>query len=250
MATKLSTDAKSLKETAGKNIVSSSSSTVSLQKATKDKLADAGSSTVVLDSQKVRDVVVASSTGTSAAEEKAVEAAVQAAVVSGGAVLRTDITPVSNNTESVVTDKLPSSVVPASQSKLQKTASILDDAIRESEEKERQAKLEEQKELESENLVYQLRASASQGEQREDGTVNQEEVDLDAMREAAATTVAEEVLREAETPEEETPEEEEEAPKSKFQKLIEWVKSDTKHMIIAVAVVAGCVVLIVKLIKK
>ena len=69
------------------------------------------------------------------------------------------------------------------------------------------------------------------------------------MRDAAAATVAENVLKEAEEPESD-PEEEQEAPKGKFQQLVEWVTSDTKHMLIAAAVVAGVAILIVKLIKK
>ena len=246
MAKKSSIDAKSLKGTAA----SSSSSTASLQKATKEKLSEAGSSTVVLDSQKVRDVVVASSTGTSAAEVKAVATTMQAAsMLKEDAVSGPRVTPKSRNTETLVTEKIPSSVAPVSQSTLNKTNSILDDAIRESEEEERQEQLEEQKELESENLVHELRASATRGEQREDGTVDPEEVDLDAMRDAAAATVAENVLKEAEEPESD-PEEEQEAPKGKFQQLVEWVTSDTKHMLIAAAVVAGVAILIVKLIKK
>lgn len=251
MATEQKISPAALKRTASKTVISTASSDVATLKATKLKLAETGSKPVVLNTQTVRDVAVVASVSNNPASEKVMAATVNAAtLLSGEQTSKPLVTPKRRDT-GVVTAAVPTTPIPVSKSTNEKSVSILNDAIRTAEEEEYKERLAIEAENEREQLVYKLRASATEGDQHDDIQVNPEDVNLTAMQEEAAIKAAEMNLSGGE-PESQEPEpaQEPEAPKSTLDKVIEWIKADTLHTIVAIAVVASVIYGIVKLIKK
>ena len=241
----------SSKKVLGTNIVSSSSTTPSTRSASSTKLLEANQPAVVISTKAVRDSAVAS-TSTSTASTRSTTAAITAAeVLTDKPVVSTPtvtskprIMPVAP-TSTVVTTPVTTGTPLISKSQNDKITSILDGAIRDSEEENRKKQLEAEEEAQKQALIYELSKGGSNGESREPETINPEEVDLQAMQDEAAKKAAEQALNGQDAPAEKEPEapaEDQPVEEPKwYEKLMEH---KTAVICVAVAVLAIIVVII------
>lgn len=233
----------------GTNIVSSSSTTPATLSASSTKLLDANKPAVVISTKEVRDSAV-KATSTSTASTKSTAVAITAAevltvkpVAETPTVSKPLITPKPRT--DLVTTPVTSSTPQVSKGQTDKITSILDGAIRDSEEENRKKQLEAEEEAQKQALIYELSKGGSNGEQREPETVNPEDVDLEAMQAEAAKVAAEQALNGQEAPAEakpEAPAEDQPVDEPKwYEKLLEH---KTAVICGAVAVVALVIVFI------
>ena len=242
--------ANALKASATKVTVSSSSTTPVTLAASKTKLADANKPAVVLNENIIREAAVRSETATSGATSKSTATAIQAATAltvqpKEPTISRPRITPVAP-TSSVVTSPIVTRTPSVPKSTSDKIASILDAAISTSEEEALKKKLEKDAEEQKQALMYELTKSASQGENREDGTLNPEEVDLNAMQQEAAKAEAERIAAEQAAKEQKPDAPAEDKPTDEpkwYEKLME---NKTAVICVAVAVLTIIVVIVKK----
>lgn len=240
----------SSKKVLGTNIVSSSSTTPSTRSASSTKLLEANQPAVVISTKAVRDSAVAS-TSTSTASTRSTTAAITAAevltdkpVVSTPTVTSKPLITPKPRTD-LVTTPVTTGTPLISKSQNDKITSILDGAIRDSEEENRKKQLEAEEEAQKQALIYELSKGGSNGEAREPETINPEEVDLQAMQDEAAKKAAEQALNGQDAPAEKEPEapaEDQPVDEPKwYEKLLEH---KTAVICVAVAVLAIIVVII------
>ena len=187
--------ADALKRAATKTTISSSSTNVTTLAASKAKLVEADKPAVVISEKAVRDSVVSASLATGKATEKSTATAFEAATLSGkktitGKVISQDSLPNSGMVISPMVETTPS----IAKSTSDKADSLLDAAIRDSEEEMLKQQKKEEAASQEQLLMYELMQSASQGDQREDLTIDPKEVDLDEMKQEAAAAEAERII--------------------------------------------------------